>query len=31
MIRRASRPDSTALTVGTRPRMTRPEGLPLAD
>ena len=25
------RPDSTALTVGTSPRMTRPDGLPFAD
>ena len=31
MTRRANRPDSTALTVGTSPRMTRPDGLPFAD
>src|SRR6186997_511348 len=29
--RRANRPENTALTVGTSPRMTRPDGLPLAD
>jgi hypothetical protein len=31
MTRRANRPDNTALTVGTSPRMTRPDGLPFAD